>query len=63
MTNLICHLCGHLYTDKEGHDYEECIGICVRRVLEVSRELRDLERKYAEACKIAGERRQESEAR
>ena len=41
MANRICSCCGQGYTDKEGHDYEQCIRDCQRRIDEARHNLTD----------------------
>ena len=52
MANRMCHLCGLLYTDEEGHNYDECVRRCKERVIRLSEGLTEAEAYLREALKI-----------
>ena len=51
MMDKICSLCGSYYTNKTGHNPQDCVGILAQKRIEISRELRDIEQKFQEAVR------------
>ncbi len=44
MIDRICSCCGQSYTDEEGHDYEQCVIDCERRIKKAEDNLVDARR-------------------
>jgi len=52
---LLCSLCGWIYTEEEGHNYNDCAGRIKQLQIELYGKIRDLEYKYEIANKRAQE--------
>jgi len=47
--NLMCHLCGEIYTEEEGHSYVVCEDILLKRLTKLRIELANTERQRERA--------------